>query len=361
LFADNEPAPRTIADAESLATANVKFVSGNPAVKINPASRAVALADGAIIDYDTLLIATGAEARRLSLAGPAAGRVAYLRTFDEALHIRRALQPGRHIAIMGGGFIGLEVAASARNRGADVTVVEAMPRLLSRGVPEDIAAMVEARHRAEGVTVHCSVSVAQIEHHASSVALTLSDGRHLSSDFLLIAIGAVPAVGLAEDAGLAIANGIAVDENLRSSDPSIFAAGDCCSFPLPIYGGRRVRLESWRNAQDQGALAARNMLGANEAIANLPWFWSDQYDMTLQIAGLPDEGVVSVRRDIGDGAFILFHLGNEGRLVAASGVGRGAAVARDIRIAEMLIAKGAKPDIGMLSTPTAKLKTLLSA
>jgi 3-phenylpropionate/trans-cinnamate dioxygenase ferredoxin reductase component len=122
-----------------------------------------------------------------------------------------------------------------------------------------------------------------------------------------------------------------------------------------------VRLESWRNAQDQGALAARNMLGANEAIANLPWFWSDQYDMTLQIAGLPDEGVVSVRRDIGDGAFIRFHLGNEGRLVAASGVGRGAAVARDIRIAEMLIAKGAKPDIGMLSTPTAKLKTLLSA
>ena len=132
---------------------------------------------------------------------------------------------------------------------------------------------------------------------------------------------------LAEAAGLAVENGIRVDATLRTSDPAIFAAGDCCSFPLPIYGGRRVRLEAWRNAQEQGNLAARNMLGANAPHDAVPWFWSDQYDLTLQIAGLPDEGARTVRRDLDDGAFLLFHLAEDGRLVAAGGIGPGNSVA----------------------------------
>ncbi len=164
-----------------------------------------------------------------------------------------------------------------------------------------------------------------------------------------------------KSAGLAVENGIAVDRFLRTSDPDIFAAGDCCSFPLEIYGGRRVRLESWRNAQDQGTLAAKNMLGAEEPVSAVPWFWSDQHDLTLQIAGLADGADRHVRRDLGDGAFILFHLAPDGRLLAASGIGTGNAVARDIRLAEMLIAKGARPDPAALASPDVKLKSLLAA
>ena len=133
------------------------------------------------------------------------------------------------------------------------------------------------------------------------------------------------------------------------------------SFPLAVYGGRRVRLEAWRNAQEQGPLAARNMLGAQEPHQAVPWFWSDQYELGLQVAGLSDEGVRTIRRDLGDGAFILFHLAADGRLVAASGIGPGNSVAKDIRLAEMLIARGARPDSSQLATADVKLKSLLAA
>jgi 3-phenylpropionate/trans-cinnamate dioxygenase ferredoxin reductase subunit len=141
----------------------------------------------------------------------------------------------------------------------------------------------------------------------------------------------------------------------------IFAAGDCCSFPLAIYGGRRVRLEAWRSAQELGTLAARNMLGQGEAHTAIPWFWSDQYDLTLQISGLPDEGKATVRRDLGEGAFLLFHLAGDGRVVAASGIGRGNTVARDIRLSEMLIARRAHPDAAQLATSEVRLKSMLAA
>ena len=290
-----------------------------------------------------------------------ASRIAYLRTFADALAIRDHLKPGGHVAIVGGGFIGLELAASARKRGAAVTVIEAQPRILMRGVPEEIAGIVAARHLAEGVNLHCGVGLSAVTARQDGVRIELADGRTIDADLAVIGIGAMPVTQLAESAGLTLDNGIAVDEFLRTSDPDIFAAGDCCSFPLAIYGGRRVRLESWRNAQDQGTLAARNMLGAGEAISAVPWFWSDQYDLTLQIAGLAEGATQSVRRELGDGAFILFHLAPDGRLVAASGIGPGNAVAKDIRLAEMLIARRARPDAADLASPDFRLKKLLAA
>lgn len=176
------------------------------------------------------------------------------------------------------------------------------------------------------------------------VRITLEDGRVLAAN-LLVVHGAVPLnAELAEAAGLATENGIAVDGMLRTSDPDIFAAGDCTSYPPSLYGGRRIRLESWRNACEQGLLAAANMLGGADSHSAVPWFWSDQYDMTLQIAGLADGAATTVRRDMGEGAFILFHLDADGRLIAASGIGPGNAIARDIRLAEMLIATRAHPD-----------------
>jgi 3-phenylpropionate/trans-cinnamate dioxygenase ferredoxin reductase subunit len=288
-------------------------------------------------------------------------RCVYLRTFNDALAIRAHLGSERRVAIIGGGFIGLELAASARKLGATVTVVEAQQRILMRGVPAEIAGIIHKAHEAEGVAIRTGQGIAAIADDGKEVAIALADGQKIVADLAVIGIGAVPVTTLAAEAGLAIDNGIAVDEHLRTADPDIFAAGDCCSFPLAIYGGRRVRLEAWRNAQEQGALAARNMLGGNEAHAAVPWFWSDQYGLTLQIAGLSDEGKNVVRRDLDDGAFILFHLAGDGRLVAASGIGPGNAVARDIRLAEMLIAKRASPAPEALGSQAVKLKSLLAA
>lgn len=360
MLSEEHPSPVSVTDHQRLADNGITLISSAKALEIDRDNRAVLLEDGQSVPYDKLLLATGSTPRKLPLPGIGA-RCVYLRSYDDALAIRAHLTTGKRIAIIGGGFIGLELAASARMRGALVTLIEAQPRILMRGVPPEIAAVVDARHRAEGVDMRVGVGLSSIEDHGASVRLVLADGHSIDADVVVIGIGAMPVVGLAEAAGLTIENGIAVDEALRTSDPNVYAAGDCCSFPLGVYGGRRVRLEAWRNAHDQGALAARNMLGDSESHSAVPWFWSDQYDLTLQIAGLSDEAATAVRRDLGDGAFILFHLAADGRLLAASGVGPGNAVARDIRLAEMMIAKGVRPNPDHLAAPEVKLKSLLAA
>jgi 3-phenylpropionate/trans-cinnamate dioxygenase ferredoxin reductase subunit len=328
-------------------------------VAIDRPARLVRLQDGRDIPYERLLLATGARARRLAV--PGAEHALYLRSFSDALALRVCLEPGARLVVIGGGFIGLEVAASAVERGASVTVIEALPRLLSRGVPAAISERVRARHEgAGGVAFHLGAGVERIEAAGADLRIALTSGTRLACDAVVAGIGAVPETSLAERAGLALENGIAVDATLATSDPDIFAAGDCCSFPHPLYGGRRIRLEAWRNAQDQGAAAARGLLGTGDAYAAVPWFWSDQYDETLQIAGLPDAGSTTVERDAGHGARLFFHLAEDGRLVAASGVGENSAIARDIRLAEMLIAARAAPDPARLADPAVKLKSLLA-
>ncbi|PZQ49916.1 MAG: ferredoxin reductase [Rhodovulum sulfidophilum] len=351
------PVAKGIGGADGLGAAGIDFRREARAHRIDRAARAVICADGSAIPYEKLLLATGARPRPLpgterAAEGPT---IATLRTLDDAARIRAALGPGRRIAVIGGGFIGLELAAAARKLGAEVTVIEALPRLLSRAVPAEIAAVLHDRHLAEGARILTGTSVAGI----SAAGVALGDGGEVPADLVVIGIGALPNVELAAEAGLAIENGVAVDATLATSDPAIFAAGDCCSFPAPLYGGRRIRLESWRSAQEQGALAARNMLGAGESIAGVPWFWSDQYDLTLQIAGLAEGAATHVRREGKDGAFLIFHLAPDGRLLAASGIGPGNAVAKEIRLAEMLIAKGAAPDAAALADPGVNLKKLL--
>jgi 3-phenylpropionate/trans-cinnamate dioxygenase ferredoxin reductase subunit len=225
-------------------------------------------------------------------------------------------------------------------------------------VPALIATVIEARHRAEGVEVICGANIVDVD---SKGSITLQDGRTIASDLVVAGIGSVPVTDIAAAADLVIDNGIAVDGQLRTSDPVIFAAGDCCSFPHPLYDGKRIRIESWRAAQEQGAHAARAMLGATDDYQSVPWFWSDQYELGLQIAGLSGEASQTVRRDLGDGCFILFHLADTGRLLAASGIGLGNSVARDIRVAEMLIAKRSLPDPAALGDPALKLRSLLTA
>ncbi len=356
----DHPNPPFLTDEATLKSINVDLISGVAAQSIDRKGHAVLLADGRTIPYGKLLLATGAIPRRLNLPGSDVPQVRYLRTYEDAMLLREQIHKGGHVIIIGGGFIGLEVASSARKLGASVTLIEGLPRILSRGVPEEVAQVVTKRHEAEGVDIRCSTGITGFENRGEKIAVLLSDGKAVVGDLVLIGIGAVPVIELAEKSGLLIENGIAVDDRLRTSDPDIYAAGDCVSFPLTVYGGRRVRLESWRSAQDQGALAAANMLGKGEQLTTVPWFWSDQYDLTLQIAGLQDEGTATVRRDLSDTAFILFHIAADGRLVAASGIGVGNAVAKDIRLAEMIIGKGLKPAPAELADPTVNMKRLLA-
>lgn len=360
LLTEGEPSPSTILDQEKLSQYNIEFLSGSTVVEIDRDNHIVVLNNGRQIGYERLLLATGARPRKLSLEGSEVPNVLSLRTFADALALRSKLHTGKHVVIIGGGFIGLEVAASAIQRGCLVTLVEVAPRILMRGVPEEIARMVEARHREAGVTFKLGVGISSIETTDDGQVIALADGTSIPCDMIIAGIGAIPETSLAVQCGLEIENGVRVNELLQTSDPYIFAAGDCCSFPHSLYDGKRIRLEAWRNAQDQGMLAARNMLGAAETYAAVPWFWSDQYDVTLQVTGLPDQGERKVIRDLGDSGKLFFHFSLDGKLVAASGIGT-AAIAKDIRIAEMLIEKKGTLDLEAFEKPEVKLKSLLKA
>jgi 3-phenylpropionate/trans-cinnamate dioxygenase ferredoxin reductase subunit len=357
----DHPEPKWVATAQRLAELGITVRGATRVMAIDRPAKRLVLSAGETLPYEKLLLATGAAPRRLARDNWNTSGIQYLRTYDDALALRARCVPGARVLIIGGGFIGLELAASARLRGASVTVLEAQPRLLMRGVPAEIAEILAIRHRLEGVAILTDTGIAEIQQSGPETAVMLDDGTTLLADLAIAGIGAAPRTELAAAAGLSLDNGIAVDATLVTSDPEILAAGDCCSFPLPLYGHRRIRLESWRNAQEQGTLAARNMLGQNLAVSAVPWFWSDQYDLGLQTAGLAEGATTHIRRAISADAFILFHLHADGRLLAASGIGPGTAVARDIRLAEMLIANSAHPDPRALAEPGFKLKSLLAA
>lgn len=341
-------APKIIVAEEAFSDAGIELSRGRRATEIDPARRRVVFGDGASLSYDKLLLATGCRPRLF----PGMEAASTLRTLDDAAGILGRIRAGTKLVIVGGGFIGLELAAVASAMGAEITVLEAADRLMARAVPAEVARVAEERHRREGVDVLLGAKVEAI----AADRVVLSDGTVMACDMVVAGVGAVPNTALAEAAGLAIDNGIVVDERFRTSDDSIHAAGDCCAFP---YRNRRIRLESWRAAQDHGNHAARAMLGAAEPYRRVPWFWSDQYDLGLQIAGLPDPALASVRRDLGDDAFILFQTEEDGRLVSASGIGSGNRVAKDIRLAEMMIERGARPDPERLADPATSLKALL--
>ena len=355
LTEEQEPTPVYLLDESMIASLKAVFMRGARAAAIDRKARAVVLEDGRAVSYDKLLIAIGAKPRRLTIEG---GELAYtLRDFADGDHLRSRLRQSGSAAIVGGGFIGLEVAASARKLGCAVTLVEAQPRILMRGVPEEIAKVVHARHVAAGVTMAVGTALKAVE----TDGVLLADGRKVKADIVIAGIGAAPEVALAQSAGLAVDNGITCDETLRTSDPDIYAAGDCCSFPHGLFGGKRMRLEAWRNATDQANVATANMLGGSKPYLAVPWFWSDQYDLSLQIAGSPADGVSTVRRQIAEQAFVIFHMDGTGRLVGASGIGTGNTIARDVKLAEMLIARQAAPAAEALADPAVQLKALLKS
>ena len=359
LVSETEPAMSVCLDPERLKTNAITFLPDTRVAQIDRAEKQVVLADGRKIPYFRLLLATGAQARRLQLKGADDKKVLYLRSFKDSLALRSRLKPGAHLVIIGGGFIGLEVAASAIRKGCRVTILELAPRILTRGVPPEIAAIITQWHQTAGVQFHLSAQLDSFESSGDSITVRLKNGTRIDCDYILVGIGANPETELAAKCGLEIENGIKVDERLQTSDPNIFAIGDCCSFPHRLFDNRRLRLEAWRNAQDQGAHVAQNMLGGSVPYAKVPWFWTDQYEKTLQIAGLPEAGVSTITRDVGEESRVYFYLAADGRLVGASGIGTISRIAKDVRVAEMLIERSAHPSPATLASPDIRLRTLL--
>jgi len=329
--------------------------------QIDRAARRVVLKDGHTVAYQRLLIATGAAPRRLSVPGATLEGVHVLRTAADASSVVGELLPGRKIAIVGAGFIGLEIAATAIARGCEVVVIEAAARALMRAVPEIVAAYLVERHKQMGVDVRFAVQVDRVVGSTMKrvTGVKLSDGTTVACDCVIAGIGVKPRTELAEAAGIDVADGIAVDDTLRTNDPHIFAAGDVCSFPHRLFR-RRMRLECWKNAEDHARIVARNMLERGETYSEVPWFWSDQYDMTIQIAGMPAFGVTTVVRETSAASRVFFALDRDGVLVGASGVGQASEIARDVRVAQELIARRACVEPSLLSDRSVKLKPLLA-
>jgi 3-phenylpropionate/trans-cinnamate dioxygenase ferredoxin reductase component len=343
-----------------LARREIDLRAGARAVAIDRKKQEVVLENGSSVPYGRLLLATGAEPRRLTVPEVGPSDIRYLRSAADASGLADIIRRRQRLIIVGGGFIGLEVAAAATSRGCTVIVIEAGPRLVMRSVPTEIEKLLAARHRLAGVMFHLNRQIAGIHWARGRVEVDLDDGTELHGDAILAAIGVAPRVELAEAAGLAIDNGVAVDATLRSSDPNIFAAGDVSSFPHGLSGSR-IRLECWRNAEDQGALAARNMLGAGEEYGSAPWLWSDQYELSIQVAGLPAPGASYLTRPAEGGGLLVFQLADDGRLICASGIGSEGTIGRDIRVAQLMIERGLRPSAEALADATVRLKSLLVA
>ena len=299
------------------AESQCKMLLNTRATTIDRARKVVQLSDGVALPYERLLIATGARVRTLPLKGSDLKGVHYLRGIADVDAIRPRLVPGSRLAVVGGGYIGLEVAAVAVKRGVDVTVIEAADRVMVRAVTPRMSAFYEQYHRSAGVKFLLNAT-AQAFQGTSAVQAVVTSGGTVPADIALVGVGIVPNQEIAAEAGLSCNNGIVVDEYAATSDPDIFAAGDCTNHPA--FAGGRVRLESVQNAIDQAKHAALGLVGRPSPYSEVPWFWSDQYDLKLQIAGLARAGdVVVLRGDPATRKFAAFHL-REGVLAAVEAV-----------------------------------------
>ncbi|HEX4365775.1 MAG TPA: FAD-dependent oxidoreductase [Rhodopila sp.] len=317
------------ATAESLALRPAKFYPeasialrlATSVTRFDRTAKTVTLSNGEALSYDYLILALGARPRRLPLPGADLDGVLELRSAADADRLKAALYPGARLAVIGGGYIGLEAAASARALGAEAIIVERESRVLARVACPLLSDFFHTFHRGQGVAIEVNAQVAALEGTNGQVTgVRLGDGRLIPCDAALIGVGAIANDELAREAGLACNNGIVVDLAARTSDPAIFAIGDCTSRPLPLYE-RTGRLESVPNALEQAKQAAAAICGKPAPAPEVPWFWSDQYDLRLQIAGMPfDTSEIALRGDVAAGKFALFHLTEDGTVQAVEAV-----------------------------------------
>lgn len=337
----------------------IEVRTGAPVEAIDRAARRVVLEDGTDLAYDRLLLATGARVKRLPLPGSDLAGVHYLRSLADSRALRARLVDGARVAIVGGGYIGLEVAAAAAKRGCAVTVLEGAATVMGRQLPAELGTWFAAQHRARGIDVVTGAQVAAFEARGDAPgcvgAVRCADGTRKPADVVVVGVGVAPATELAEQAGLACDDGIVVDAQGRTSDPAVFAAGDVTRHPNPVLG-RTIRLESWQNAQYQAEAAGRTMAGVPTDYRMVPWFWSDQFDLNLQMVGVPESWDRLVWRGEPDpeAGFAVFCLA-DGVAVGASAVNLGKAVAP----ARKLLESGARPDPAALADPGTSLKKVL--
>jgi len=301
---------------------------------IDRSARQLQLSDGDQVAYDKLILCNGGRARTMNVPGADLPGVFTLRNIGDARALGAALMPDKKLVVIGGGWIGLEVASTARTKGLDVVVVEAMSRLCERTVPGTISDYLLRLHAANGTRVVLGTGVTSVRHDAQRMlVVSLADGQEFPCDAVVVGIGLIPNDELAREAGLTCDGGIEVDARCQTSDPAIYAAGDVAAWHCD-WAGRRMRLESWQNAQEQGIAAARAALGLEVNYQPLPWFWSDQYGVNLQIFGIPDaSNMLVIRGNPLSDTFVLFYLDSDSRIQAALGPN----VARDLRFARRLI------------------------
>ena len=327
---------------------------GVTATAIDAGARTVAFSDGTTETYDVLVLATGSTARRLPVPGGDDPSLLELRTLKDAERLKAVLGPGRRLAVVGGGYVGLEAAASARALGADAVVIERMDRVLARVASQTLSDFFTALHRGHGVEILTSAEAQSLETQSLDGVVRLADGRTIQADAILVGIGAQSCDGLAATAGLACDNGVVVDEQARTSDPAIFAIGDVTNRPVPVHDGARHRLESVPNALEQAKQVAAAIVGRPAPAPEVPWFWSDQYDVKLQIAGLPfgaDHQVV--RGDPTAPGFAVFHLQGQ-RLLCVEAVNAPA----EFMGGRLLIGKATPVDAEKLADPPVSMKAV---
>jgi len=325
---------------------------GTRATAIDPAERRLRLGDGSELSYDALLLAVGSRPRQLDVPGRDLAGIHCLRTIADVDAIRAEMSDARRLVVVGAGYIGLEAAACARQRGLEVTVLEAADRPLARVVAPQVSTFYERRHAREGVQIVCNTSVDAFAGDRR-VRAVVCDGREYPADLVIVGVGITPDVTLAAAAGLRCENGVWVDERCRSSDPQIYAAGDCTNHPSVRYR-RRVRLESVDNAVEQAKTAASNICDKPARHESVPWFWSDQYDLKLQIAGLSEGHDQTVLRgDPETGSFALYYLAG-GELVAVDAINS----MRDFMTGKRWIAEHKRPDPEKLADSSLDLKTI---
>ncbi len=335
----------------------IDLVLGTRVTGLDRDAKQITLHDGGTIPYTRLALATGARVRKLAIEGGDLDGVFYLRDLNDVDRIRGYIGAGKTAVIIGGGYIGLETAASMRKLGMQVTVLEALPRVLERVTAPEVSAFYSRVHREEGVTIVTEAQVERLEGNGGVRSVQLADGSAIDADLVVIGVGVIPATELAESAGLKVDNGIVVDEFARTSDPDIVAAGDCTNHYNPIYD-RRLRLESVQNATDQAKVAANTLCGKLEAYSALPWFWSDQYDLKLQIAGLSqgfDRVVMRGSSDTGR-SFAAFYFSGE-RLLAVDAVNR----PKEFMAVRRALAQGQNADPKKLADESVDVKEAFAA
>lgn len=328
----------------------IAFRPSTVAVSVDPEAKTVAFHDGTSEAYDVLVLATGSTARKLPVPGGDHPDLLELRTLKDAERLKAVLGPGKRLAVVGGGYVGLEAAASARALGAEAVVIERAPRVLARVASETLSAFFTAQHRARGGEIITGAEVVAVAHDG----VTLADGSAVQADAVLVGVGALACDGLARSAGLRCDDGVVVDDQARTSDPAIFAVGDMTRRPIPVHGGVSHRLESVPNALEQAKQAAAAIVGRPGPAPEVPWFWSDQYDFKLQIAGLPfDADRQVVRGDPSAGGFAVFHL-NGDRVVCVEAVN----APPEFMAGKQLIGKGTPVDVAKLADVSVSMKAV---